>query len=154
MGLSDYLTLDGVAANMHARCKREALSQLAKRAADLTGLSAETIENALMDREGLGSTGVGNGVAVPHGKIADLTEIVALMAKLDAPVDFDSLDDKPVDIIFVLLAPADATAAHLKALAKASRLLRNEDVRSAIRGADTREAIFAIATETAKPDAA
>ncbi|MEO1015384.1 MAG: PTS sugar transporter subunit IIA [Pseudomonadota bacterium] len=154
MSLSEYLTREGVTANLHARCKREALAFLSEQAASITGLDAETIEKALMERERLGSTGVGSGVAVPHGKIAGIPEIVALLAKLDAPVDFDAVDDKPVDLVFVLLAPADATAAHLKALAKASRLLRSEDIRSALRGADTAEAMFAIATETAKPNAA
>lgn len=154
MGLGDYLTVDGVFANLHARCKREALSHLAKAAGDLTGVSTQTIEEALFERERLGSTGVGHGVAIPHGKIAGLEEIVALFAKLDAPIGFDAVDDEPVDLIFLLLAPEDATAAHLKALAKVSRLLRDDSVREALRGADTAEALFAITTETTRSDAA
>lgn len=154
MALEQYLTSDGVIANMHARCKRDALSQIAAAAADLTGVSVPQIEEALMSREQLGSTGVGHGVAIPHGKINDLDKIFALFVKLDSPVAFDAIDDEPVDLIFMLLAPEDATAAHLKALAKATRLLRDDVVRQQLRGADTSEALFAIATETAKSDAA
>ncbi|MBI1393233.1 MAG: transcriptional regulator [Alphaproteobacteria bacterium] len=154
MGLSEYLALDGIVPNLHARCKREALAILARRAAEITGVDAETIEEALMTREHLGSTGVGHGVAIPHGKIGDLTEITALFAQLDAPLEFDAIDDAPVDIVFMLLAPEEATAAHLKALAKASRLLRDESVRNSLRGADTKEAIYAILTETATSNAA
>ena len=154
MALSEYLSQDGVVANLHARCKREALSLLAARAADLTGVAAETIESALMAREQLGSTGIGHGVAIPHGKIADIKRIVALYARLDTPLDFDSVDDEPVDVVFVLLAPEDATAAHLKALAKASRLLRDEDMRAALRGADTAEAAYALLTGAAESNAA
>ena len=154
MGLSEFLSPDGAILNLHASCKREALSQLAEKAAALTGGSAATIREALMERELLGSTGVGRGVAIPHGKIAGLGEMVGLLAKTAEPVDFEAVDDQPVDIIFVLLAPKEATAAHLKALAKVSRLLRDERVREALRGAKTPEALFAIAAETAQSNAA
>jgi len=127
---------------------------LADKAAALTGVEASTIRQALMDREQLGSTGVGRGVAIPHGKIGGLEEIFGLFAKLDHPIDFEAVDDQPVDLVFVLLAPVDATAAHLKALAKVSRLLRDEHVREALRGAETREALFAIAADTAHSNAA
>lgn len=154
MSLSEHLSIEGVFPDLHPRCKREALCQLAAEAAEITGLPVETIEDALMARERLGSTGVGRGVAIPHGKIAGLDKIVALFARLPTPIDFDAVDDEPVDIIFVLLAPEDATAAHLRALAKASRLLREQAVRDAVRGADTSEALYAIATESAQSDAA
>lgn len=154
MGLSEFLSPEGTLLNLHATCKREALSQLAEKASALTSVPAATIRQALMDREQLGSTGVGRGVAIPHGKIEGLEEIVGLLAKLDQPVDFESVDDQPVDLIFVLLAPSDATAAHLKALAKVSRLLRDERVREALRGAETTEALFAIAADTAQSNAA
>lgn len=154
MGLSEFLSPDAAILNLHASCKREALSILADRAGALTGRPGAAIRQALMEREQLGSTGVGRGVAIPHGKIEGLGEIVGLLAKLDAPVDFEAVDDQPVDLIFVLLAPADATAAHLKALAKVSRLLRDERVREALRGAETPEAMFAIAAETAQSNAA
>ena len=127
---------------------------LADKAAALTGVAGATIRQALLDREQLGSTGVGRGVAIPHGKIGGLNEIFGLFAKLDHPIDFEAVDDQPVDLIFVLLAPLDATAAHLKALAKVSRLLRDEHVREALRGAGTPEALFAIAADTAHSNAA
>lgn len=154
MGLSEFLSPEGVVLNLHASCKREALALLSDKASQLTGTPAAQIRQALMDREQLGSTGVGRGVAIPHGKIDGVGEIVGLLAKLHQPVDFESVDDQPVDIIFVLLAPADATAAHLKALAKVSRLLRDERVREALRGAETTEALFAIAADTAQSNAA
>lgn len=154
MGLSEFLSSDAVVLNLHASCKREALTLLAEKAASLTGQAAPVIRQALMERETLGSTGVGRGVAIPHGKIEGLAKIVGLFAKLDQPVDFEAVDDQPVDLIFVLLAPADATAAHLKALAKVSRLFRDERVRDALRGAESREALFAIAAETAQSPAA
>lgn len=154
MGLSEFLSPEGVVLNLHASCKREALAQLADKAATLTGAPAAQIRQALMDREQLGSTGVGRGVAIPHGKIDGVGKIVGLLAKLHHPVEFESVDDQPVDLIFVLLAPVDATAAHLKALAKVSRLLRDERVREALRGAGTPEALFAIAADTAQSNAA
>lgn len=150
MGLSEFLAPEAVVLNLHASCKREALAQLAEKAAALTNVPAATIRQALLEREQLGSTGVGRGVAIPHGKIDGIGEMVGLFAKLDQPVDFEAVDDQPVDLIFVLLAPTDATAAHLKALAKVSRLLRDEQVREALRGAASREALFAIAAETAR----
>ena len=110
--------------------------------------------STLLEREQLGSTGVGDGVALPHGKIEGLGKIVGVLARLEAPVSFDALDDQPVDLVFMLLAPANATAAHLKALAKVSRLLRDEDAREALRGADSAEALFAIATADQKHHAA
>ncbi len=154
MALSDLLTPKAVVLNLHARCKREALAALADRASALTGAEASVIREALMEREKLGSTGVGRGVAIPHGKIEGLSAMTGLLAKLDAPIDFEAVDDQPVDIVFVLLAPADASAAHLKALAKVSRLLRDDRVREALRGAETPEALFAIAVESERPHAA
>ncbi len=127
---------------------------LAERAATLTGVPAAKIRDALMEREQLGSTGVGRGVAIPHGKIDGLGQMVGMLAKLSDPVDFEAVDDQPVDIVFLLLAPKEATAAHLKALARVSRLLRDEQVREALRGAKTPEALFAIAADSAQSNAA
>jgi PTS system nitrogen regulatory IIA component len=154
MPLADLLSPKAVILNLHARCKREALSALADRAAALTGADAAVIREALMEREKLGSTGVGRGVAIPHGKIEGLAAMTGLLAKLDQPIDFEAVDDQPVDLIFVLLAPADASAAHLKALAKVSRLLRDDRVREALRGAEKAEAFFAIAIDSERPHAA
>lgn len=148
------MSADGVIPDLKARSKREVLSALAERASALTGAPAEVIRDTLLDREQLGSTGVGKGVAIPHGKIDGLTHVVGVLARLDAPVDFDAVDDQPVDLVFLLLAPTNASAAHLKALAKVSRLLRDEEARQALRGAKTAEALFAIAVDPGRPRAA
>ncbi|MEM9705527.1 MAG: PTS sugar transporter subunit IIA [Pseudomonadota bacterium] len=150
MALSDLLTADSVKSKVRASCKREALSRLAGAAASALGLDERTIYEALIEREKLGTTGVGEGVAIPHGKIDGLSNVAGFLATLDEPVAFDSVDDAPVDILFLLLAPTDATAAHLKALAKVSRLLRDEGFRASLRGADTDEALFAAANSHLK----
>lgn len=154
MGLQDFLTVDRVQFNLHASCKREAIALIAERAGAVTGLPAARIKEALLEREQLGSTGVGRGVAIPHGKIDGLSDMVGLFAKLDRPIDFESVDDEPVDLVFVLLAPANASAAHLKALAKISRLLRDDKTREALRGAKNAEAFYAIASDTERSHAA
>lgn len=154
MGLENLLSAEAVLPDLRARCKREALSHLAHHAATLLGASAEEIRDTLMQREKLGSTGVGKGVAIPHGKINGLAQVTGILARLEKPVDFDAVDNEPVDLIFLLLAPANATAAHLKALAKVSRLLRDDEVREALRGARTAEALFAIAIDAGRPHAA
>lgn len=154
MELEELLSADGVIPNLKARCKRDVLAALAERASELVGTPAETIRETLQEREQLGSTGVGKGVAIPHGKIDGLSRVVGLLARLDTPVDFDAVDDQPVDLVFLLLAPTNASAAHLKALARVSRLLRDEDVRQALRGAKTAEALFAIAVDPGRPYAA
>lgn len=154
MGLEVLLSPQGVIPCLKACCKREVLSALAEAAAGLVDAPAEAILKTLLEREQLGSTGVGEGVAIPHGKIEGLSRIVGLLARLENPVDFDAVDDQPVDLVFLLLAPANATAAHLKALAKVSRLLRDDEARAALRGADTAEALLAIAVSDRKSDAA
>lgn len=154
MGLEELLSADGVIPSLKARCKREVLSAMAERASELTGIPAEAIRETLQEREQLGSTGVGRGVAIPHGKIEGLSQVIGLLARLETPVDFDAVDDQPVDLVFLLLAPVNATAAHLKALAKVSRLLRDDESRQALRGAKTAEALFAIAVDPGRPYAA
>lgn len=154
MALEDLLSVSSITPSLGARCKREAIAILAEKAATVSGLDQATIEGALMDRETLGSTGVGHGVAIPHGKVPGLDRIIAVFARLDQTVDFDAVDGEPVDLVFVLLAPEEAAAGHLKALAKVSRLLRDEKVRDALRGADTAEAIYAIVTESEQSHAA
>ncbi len=154
MGLQDLLSPQGVIHNLRAKCKRDALLALAEKASGMINRPAADIMATLLEREQLGSTGVGDGVALPHGKIEGLGEIVGVLARLETPVSFDSVDDQPVDLIFMLLAPANATAAHLKALAKVSRLFRDAEAREALRGADSAEALFAIATTDKKHHAA
>lgn len=154
MGLEDLLSAEGVIPNLKARCKREVLSALAERASALVGAPADKIRETLLEREQLGSTGVGKGVAIPHGKVEGLGSVVGVLARLETAIDFDAVDDQPVDLVFMLLAPANATAAHLKALAKVSRLLKDDEARSALRGAETAEALFAIAVDPGRPHAA
>lgn len=154
MGLEDLLSPQGVIHNLRAKCKRDVLQALADKAGAIVGRPASDILATLMEREQLGSTGVGDGVALPHGKIEGLGKIVGVLARLETPVSFDAVDDQPVDLVFMLLAPANATAAHLKALAKVSRLFRDAEAREALRGADSAEALFAIATADQKHHAA
>ena len=116
--------------------KRQLFEQLAERAAEITGHDAAEILEAIASREELGSTGLGNGIAIPHGKIAGLKGVTALVARLDQPIDFDSVDDQPVDIVVMLLAPTGAGADHLKALSRVARLLRTEAVVEDLRRAE------------------
>lgn len=152
--IKGMLAPDHVMVDLHANCKREALTLLSQKASKLTGIAAETILDTLIAREKLGSTGVGGGVAIPHGKFADLDDMVGIVAKLAKPVDFDAVDDQPVDLLFMLLAPESANAMHLKSLSKVARLMRSDEVRAAMRGASSDDALFAIVIEQEKPRAA
>ena len=145
--LSDLVTQSGVVAALKAQGKKQLLQELSQRAAQITGLPERTIFETLLERERLGTTGVGHGIAIPHGKLAGLSKIVGLFARLDGRIDFDAIDDQPVDLVFLLLAPEGAGADHLKALARVSRLLRNVQVCEKLRGAEDRAALYAILTE-------
>lgn len=154
MEITDLLEPSGVIPNFRVTSKRQALQELAKRAATLTGQDESKIFEALWEREQLGSTGIGNGTAVPHGRIAGLDRPVTLFARLEKPLDFDAIDSQPVDLIFLLLTPAGAGADHLKALARISRLLRNRAVCSKLRGSESADAIYALLTDRASSHAA
>ncbi|HVZ01872.1 MAG TPA: PTS IIA-like nitrogen regulatory protein PtsN [Dongiaceae bacterium] len=134
--------------------KKQALQELAKRAAELTGAQERQIFDVLLERERLGTTGVGNGIAIPHGKLADIKAMFGLFARLEPAVDFEAIDEQPVDLIFLLLAPEGAGADHLKALARVSRLLRDRGICEKLRGADQAEAIYALLTDRAHSHAA
>ena len=134
--------------------KKQALQELAKRAAELTGAHERQIFDVLLERERLGTTGVGNGIAIPHGKLADIKAMFGLFARLEPAVDFEAMDEQPVDLIFLLLAPEGAGADHLKALARVSRLLRDRSICEKLRGADQAEAIYALLTDRAHSHAA
>jgi PTS system nitrogen regulatory IIA component len=125
MEISDLITPDSVIVALKATSKKQTLQELAHRAAEVTGLHERAIFDVLLERERLGTTGVGKGIAIPHGKLADLTELHGIFARLEKPVEFDSVDEEPVDLVFLLLAPETAGADHLKALARISRLLRD-----------------------------
>ena len=154
MEINDLLVPEGVVADLKATSKKQALQDLAKRAAEVSGLHERAIFDVLMERERLGTTGVGNGIAIPHGKLASLERLHGLFARLEQPIDFPAIDERPVDLIFVLLAPENAGADHLKALARISRLLRNNGICDKLRGTDSAEALFAILTESQEDRAA
>lgn len=144
MDIDKLITPASIIANLRASSKKQALQELAKRAAETTGLHERTIFEVLLERERLGTTGVGNGIAIPHGKLAGLDRLYGLFARLETPVDFDAIDEQPVDLIFLLLAPETAGADHLKALARVSRLLRDRTVCEKLRGADRADALYAV----------
>jgi PTS system nitrogen regulatory IIA component len=147
MLISDLVTPSAVIASLKATSKKQALQELARRAAELTGEPERAIFDVLLERERLGTTGVGDGVAIPHGKLANLTRLFGMFARLDRPIDFEAIDEQPVDLIFLLLAPGGAGADHLKALARVSRLLRDRTMREKLRGSETAEALFALLVE-------
>ena len=154
MGLDDLLGPESVMFHVKACCKREALQNMAARAEKLTSIPQDEILSTILEREQLGSTAVGDGVAIPHGKLEALGKITGILATVERPISFDAPDGDDVDIIFLLLAPAQATAAHLKALARTSRLLRAPEARAAIRGAESAEALYAIASSEQVTNAA
>ncbi len=154
MELADLITPAGVIPALRVTSKKQALQELAKRAAELTGQPERVIFDVLIERERLGTTGVGHGIAIPHGKLPSLDRLYCLFARLETPIDFDSIDEQPVDLICLLLAPEAAGADHLKALARVSRLLRDRGVCEKLRGTDSRDAIYALLTESAASHAA
>ena len=141
---SDLIRPHAVLSSLKAGSKKQVLQALAERAAGLTGVDEKAILDALVQREKLGSTGVGNGVAIPHGKLPKLGNVFGLFARLERPVDFEALDGQPVDLIFLLLAPEGAGADHLKALARVARLLRDPEVARTLRVSRDADAIYAV----------
>lgn len=154
MGLESILSIEAIAVHAHATCKREVMSLIAERTAAIAKVDQDSALRALMEREKLGTTAVGRGVCIPHGKVEGLSKITGVLATLSDPIEFDAPDGEPIDIVFGLMAPTDATAAHLKALAKVSRMMRDEQKREALRLADSVEAMFAIASQAEHSDAA
>ncbi|MCG8508909.1 MAG: PTS sugar transporter subunit IIA, partial [Rhodospirillales bacterium] len=121
---------------------------------EVSGMHERAVFDVLLERERLGTTGVGNGIAIPHGKLPSLEGLYGVFARLENPIDFDSIDEQPVDLIFLLLAPESAGADHLKALARVSRLLRDKASVEKLRGTDSAEALYALLTESAASRAA
>jgi nitrogen PTS system EIIA component len=154
MDISDLILPESVVANLRVTSKKQALQELAKKAADITGQPERALFEVLMERERLGTTGVGHGIGIPHGKLPELDRLYGLFARLETPIDFDAIDDQPVDLIFVLLAPETAGADHLKALARVSRLFRDRAVCEKLRGTDSAEAIYALLTQSQASHAA
>ncbi|MFC3714437.1 PTS IIA-like nitrogen regulatory protein PtsN [Sphingoaurantiacus capsulatus] len=154
MDLQDFLAPAAVVADLRVTSKKALLQQLAQRAAALTGVDERRIHETIAERERLGSTGFGGGVAIPHGKIEGLDTVFGLFARLGTPVDFDALDRQPVDLVFLLLAPQGAGADHLKALACVSRTFRDRAITAKLRGSTSADALYAMLANGAHSRAA
>ena len=152
--LSDLLASDAVLAGVAVPNKKTLFQQLAAAAGKLTGVEPRVIVDRLVERERLGSTGFGGGVAIPHGKIDGIDHVIGLFVRLATPVDFQAIDDLPVDLVFLLLSPPDAGVEHLKALARVSRRLRDRAFVAKLRGAGSPDALYALFAHADARDAA
>ncbi|MGH6877720.1 MAG: PTS IIA-like nitrogen regulatory protein PtsN [Rhizomicrobium sp.] len=147
MEIVDLLVPEAVIPALKTSGKKQLLQELAHHAAHLTDIPERRIFETLIERERLGSTGMGQGIAIPHGRLGGLGKIVGLFARLETPVGYEAVDDQPVDLVFLLLAPEGAGADHLKALARVSRLLRHQPTCEKLRAATKPEVIYALLTE-------
>jgi PTS system nitrogen regulatory IIA component len=154
MFLNRLLDRRAINGQVSVNSKRQALQTVADMAARQLNLDAGEILQALLERERTSSTGVGHGVAVPHAALKGLDRMYGIFIHLDTPVDYDSIDDMPVDLIFALLAPEGAGSEHLRALAKVSRMLRQKELREQLRRIDNTDAIYALLTGDADSNAA
>ena len=154
MPLADLIAPDAVFPMLRASSKKQALQELAQQAGAMIDRDPRDILETLLQRERLGSTGVGNGIAIPHGKLPKLDKLVGLFARLEKPIDFEALDGQPVDLVFLLLAPEAAGADHLKALARVARMLRDPDTVEKLRATRDAKTIFTQLTATPASDAA
>ena len=150
----EFLRPEAVAPALRASGKKQALQEISAQAARLAGVDEREVFETLLQRERLGSTGVGDGIAIPHGKLPRLERIFGLIARLEKPIDFEAHDGEPVDILFLLLAPATAGADHLKALARVARMLREPGIRERIRSARDGNALYAVLNDAGEPKAA
>ncbi|MEJ0011482.1 MAG: PTS IIA-like nitrogen regulatory protein PtsN [Bauldia sp.] len=154
MDLSDLVTPEAILPSLKANSKKQVLQAIAEKAAAMTGVEEKDIFDTLVKREKLGSTGVGGGIAIPHGKLGKLDRIFGLFARLPKPIDFEALDETPVDLIFLLLAPESSGADHLKALARIARLFREPGVVQKLRASSDSSALYSVLTEGATHNAA
>lgn len=144
MDIGDLLAPKGVVLRGGASSKRQALHALSEAASHALGVDEAKVFDALMEREALGSTGLGSGVAVPHARLRDIERVTGVFVRLDTPVAFDAVDDRPVDLLFALFAPPKDGAEHLRALAAVSRALRSSELREQLRQARTTDAVRAL----------
>jgi PTS system nitrogen regulatory IIA component len=149
MDMSNLIEPDRVFADLRANDKTQLLQELARKAANSLELEAQVILGALSAREGLGSTGVGQGVAIPHARVKGLKHLFGLFARLDSPIAFAAVDDRPVDLVFLLLIPDDAGKEHLAALSCISRRLRDRDLAERLRGAGERTDLYHLLVDAA-----
>lgn len=154
MDFADIISSDAVMANVKASGRKQALQEIGHRAATAYKLDCATVIDGLLTREKLGSTAMGSGVAIPHARLEGLDRIVGLFARLEKPVEFEAPDGQGVDLMFALLAPEQSGADHLRALAKVSRLMRDESIRRKLRASDGDEALYALLTEISASRAA
>lgn len=154
MDLSDLLAPEAILPALRVQSKKQAIQALSEKASALTHVPEREIFDTLLQRERLGSTGVGHGIAIPHGKLVGFDRIFGVFARLDQPVDFEALDGEPVDLIFVLLVPEGSGADHLKALARLSRALRDQQITAKLRETEAADALFAILSGSVDADAA
>ena len=147
MEIVDLLVPEAVLPTLKAQGKKQLLQELAEQAAKLTGIPERRIFETLNERERLGSTGMGQGIAIPHGRIPGLEHITGVFARLETPIAYDAVDNQPVDLVFLLLAPDGSGADHLKALARVSRLLRNQATCEKLRATSKSEVLYALLTE-------
>ena len=154
MDIGDLLARDAIAARVSVTTKRQALATAAELAARRLKLKSAVILDALLEREAAGSTGVGQGVAAPPARLEGLDRMVGVFLRLETPIPFDAVDDRPVDLVFVLLAPKDPGVEHLRALARISRTLRQAELREQLRHARSTDAIYALLAQQAKSNAA
>ena len=152
--LSDLLAADAVVSSLSATNKKTLFQQIGAVASRAYGLDAKLVAERLGDREKLGSTGFGGAVAIPHGKLEELRQVVGIFVHLEKPVDFAAVDELPIDLVFVLLSPVSAGAEHLKALARVSRRLRDHGFAAKLRGAGSPDALYALLTGVEARDAA
>ena len=142
MALADLLQQDAIIPALKVNSKKQLLQELAAKASRITGVPERDVFDVILQRERLGSTGVGHGIAIPHGKLTSITTITGVFARLDTPVDFEALDDQPVDLVFLLLAPEGAGADHLKALSRIARILRDPELVAKLRATESDTAIY------------
>lgn len=154
MEIEDILDLESVVTCFKATSKKQALEELSDKASKTIGQTEQEIFDVLLERERLGTTGVGDGIAIPHGKIAGLNRLFGIFARLESPIQFDAVDGQPVDLIFLLLAPESASAAHLKILSRISRVLRDHSKCEKLRAAPTPEKIYSLLTRHTQSRAA
>ena len=154
MALADLLQQDAIIPTLRVNSKKQLLQELAARASKLTSIPEREIFDVILQRERLGSTGVGHGVAIPHGKLNSISKIVGVFARLETPIDFEALDDQPVDLAFLLLAPEGAGADHLKALSRIARVFRDQDLVAKLRATESAQAIYTFLNEDQTTNAA
>lgn len=154
MEISEFLSPDDVFLSVKVKSRKQLLQKVSELCAKKLGLEEIAVFEALFQRERLGSTGLGNGIAVPHGKLTGIEDLFGMFIQLREPIEFDAVDGQPVDLFFVLLAPENSGAEHLKALAKVARVLREGELVSQLRSDTSSQSIFALLTDSKQADAA